>query len=192
MNPDLVLYDSRIKQFVATLDIAALEALEGITETETYPKGSLLLKAGHVCRNSFEIVTGIARKYHLHNGAETTNEIYFEHDLALSFASYALQRPSEEFIEALTDVTARVINYDSFQKAKEQYPMLRQLDLMLLEYYGIWVEDRMNQMRRYTATERYKLLLEHTPHIVKSVPLTYIASYLGISLETLSRIRSRR
>lgn len=192
MNPDLVLYDSRIQQYVATLDIAALEALESITETKTYPKGSLMLKAGQICRNSFELVSGIARKYHLHNGAEITNEIYFEHDLALSFGSYALQRPSEEYIEALTDVTARVIHYDSFQKAKEEHPMLRQLDLMLLEYYGIWVEDRMNQMRRYSATERYKQLLEHTPHIIKSVPLTYIASYLGISLETLSRIRSRR
>jgi hypothetical protein len=76
----------------------------------------------------------------LNDGKEITTELYFENDLAISFDSYTLQQPSKEFIEALTDVTVSVISYQTFQEAKKNFPKLLTLDLMLTEYYGMWVE----------------------------------------------------
>lgn len=62
---------------------------------------------------------------------------------------------------------------------------------MLAEYYAMWVEKRLFQFHTMTATERYLDILQRSPHSIQTVPLTIIASYLGISLETLSRIRAK-
>jgi hypothetical protein len=62
---------------------------------------------------------------------------------------------------------------------------------MLTEYYAIWVENRLFEFHTKSATERYKDILHKSPHIIQNIPLTIIASYLGISLETLSRIRAK-
>jgi hypothetical protein len=62
---------------------------------------------------------------------------------------------------------------------------------MMTEYYALWLEERLFQFHTLDATERYKLLLEKQPHFVQQIPLTYLASYLGVSLETLSRIRAK-
>jgi hypothetical protein len=56
----------------------------------------------------------------------------------------------------------------------------------------MWLEDRLFQFHTMDATKRYQILLENHPHIIQNIPLTFIASYLGISLETLSRIRAKK
>ena len=98
---------------------------------------------------------------------------------------------AKEFIQALTDVTVSIAHYQAFQEAKKKFPKLLELDLMLAEYYGMLVENRLFQFHTMTATERYLDILTKSPHIVQSIPLTVLASYLGISLETLSRIRAK-
>ena len=62
---------------------------------------------------------------------------------------------------------------------------------MLAEYYAMWVENRLFQFHTMTATKRYLEILTKSPHVVQTIPLTIIASYLGISLETLSRLRAK-
>jgi CRP-like cAMP-binding protein len=187
----MIPYINKIYNYIDTLDTDTLTVLNSISTVKKYNKGELLLRQSEICNRSFLLIDGIARKYYLDNGKEITTELYFEKDLAVSFDSYALQKPSREIIEALTDVTVSVINYTSFQKAKASYPKLITLDLMFVEYYAMWVENRLFQFHTLTATERYLDILNKTPHIVQTIPLTIIASYLGISLETLSRIRAK-
>lgn len=184
-------YLEKISTYVASLDAETLTALNSISSERTYKKGELLLNQNEVCSKSFLIVSGIARKYYLNNGKEVTTEIYFPEDLAVSFTSYTLHVPSTEFIEALTEVTVSVTHYQAFQDAKMKFPKLISLDLMLTEYYAMWVESRLFQFHTMTATERYLEILRKSPHVVQTIPLTIIASYLGISLETLSRIRAK-
>lgn len=168
-----------------------MAALQNISADKYYKKGDLLLRQNEICRKSFLVIKGVARKYYLNDGKEITTELYFENDLAISFDSYTLQQPSREFIEALTDVTVSITHYQAFQDAKKEFPKLLTLDLMLAEYYGMWVENRLFQFHTMTATERYLDILHKSSHIVQTIPLTIIASYLGISLETLSRIRAK-
>ncbi|TAE77056.1 MAG: Crp/Fnr family transcriptional regulator [Bacteroidetes bacterium] len=184
-------YIDKINTYIKTLDHDTLTALQSISSDKKYKKGDLLLKQHEICGKSYLLMSGIARKYYLTDGKEITTELYFENDLAVSFDSYTLQQPSREFIEALTDVTVSITHYQAFQEAKAKYPKLLALDLMLAEYYGMWVENRLFQFHTMTATERYLEILHKSPHIVQTVPLTIIASYLGISLETLSRIRAK-
>jgi hypothetical protein len=117
--------------------------------------------------------------------------LFFENDLALSFNSYCLQKPSAEFIQALTEITVSQTDFNAFEITKKQFPKLVVLDLMMTEYYAMWLEDRLFQLSTLNATQRYLKLVEDHPHIIMNIPLTYIASYLGISLETLSRIRGK-
>ena len=184
-------YIDKINDYIKSLDYETQNALQNISLNKHYKKGDLLLQQNEICSKSYLLINGIARKYYLNDGKEITTELYFENDLAISFDSYTLQQPSKEFIEALTDVTISVISYQTFQKAKKNFPKLLTLDLMLTEYYGMWVENRLFQFHTMTATQRYLDILTKSPHIIQSVPLTIIASYLGISLETLSRIRAK-
>ena len=184
-------YLDKINNYIKSLDNETMNAIQSISSDKKYKKGDLLLRQNEICRKSYLIISGIVRKYYLTDGKEITTEIYFENDLAVSFDSYTLQQPSREFIEALTDVTVSITQYQAFQDAKSKYPKLLTLDLMLAEYYGMWVEHKLFQLHTLTATERYLEILNKSPHIIQTIPLTIIASYLGISLETLSRIRAK-
>jgi CRP-like cAMP-binding protein len=185
-------YPKKIYNFIDNLDAETLLALQSITTEKQIKKGDYLLRQDEICKKSFWIEKSVARKYYLHDGKEITTELYFDNDVAVSFDSYCLQKPSKEFIQVLADTTISQTDYDAFQKAKLEYPKLAILDLMLTEHYAMWLEDRLFQLHTMDATTRYKKLLAEHAIIVQNVPLTYIASYLGISLETLSRIRAKK
>ncbi len=170
------------------------EAQKGLDELMVYKevgKESFLLAEEQVCQNCFLIEEGVARKFTYSGDKEFTTELYFKDDLAVSFESFCYQKPSTEYIQAITDLKVIQINFNSFQKLKSEFPELVQLDLVIAEYYTIWLEKRFMEFRTQSATERYRNLLTREPRFLKHLKLTIIASYLGISLETLSRIRSK-
>lgn len=182
----------KINDFITKLDVETSTALNSISIEKNFKKGDFLLRQGEVCKKSYWIIKGIARKYYLNDGKEITTELYFDDDIAVSFDSYCLQKPSREFIQTLTDATISQTDFVAFQTAKLQFPKLATLDLMMTEYYAMWLENRLFQFHTMDATSRYQRILEEHPHIVQNIPLTFIASYLGISLETLSRIRAKK
>lgn len=184
-------YLDKINTFISHLDPKTLTALQNISSIKTFKKGSFLLSMDETCKKSYVLESGIARKYYLNDGKEITTELFFKDDIAISLHSYVQQIPSREFIQAITAVSVTVTDYQAFQVLKTQYPVLMELDLMMTEYYAIWLEDRLFQFHTLTATARYVHLLQKQPQIIQYIPLTYIASYLGISLETLSRIRAK-
>ena len=183
---------AQIFDFIARLDNDSQDALDDVTTRRKFGKGEYLLRPNEICRNSFFIEKGIARKfYSTEDGREITAEFYFPNDLALSFRSYTLQTPSFEIIEALEETEATVTDYKAFQNLKTSFPKLLELDLMITEYYAIWLEERLREFHTLDATERYRKIIAEHPHFVQNVKLTFIASYLGVSLETLSRIRAK-
>lgn len=187
----MIAYLNKINAFIATLDTTTLTALQNSSQTKIFKKGSFLLSMDETCKKSYVLESGVARKYYLNDGKEITTELFFKDDIAISLHSYVQQQPSREFIQAITDVRVSVTDYKAFQMLKVQYPALMELDLLLTEYHAIWLEERLFQFHTLNATARYHLLLQKHAQIIQFVPLTYIASYLGISLETLSRIRAK-
>jgi CRP-like cAMP-binding protein len=182
----------KINDFITRLDTETLTALNTISVEKIFKKGDFLLRQDEVCKKSYWIEKGIARKFYLNEGKEITTEVYFENDIAISFNSYCLQKPSREFIQALTDTTISQTDFVAFQTAKQQFPKLAILDLMMTEYYAMWLEDRLFQFHTMDATSRYVKLIEDHPYMIQNIPLTFIAPYLGVSLETLSRIRAKK
>lgn len=184
-------YRNKIESFVDRLDEETRSALKNISKTKIYRKGDFILREDEVCRYSFTVEDGVLRKFYLNDGKEITTEFFFRDDIAVSFKSYCQQTPGKDFIQALTDTTVTQTEFTQFQKAKANFPKLVELDLLLTEYYAIWLENRLFEFHTLDATNRYVRLLNEQAHIIQSIPVTYIASYLGISLETLSRIRAK-
>ena len=102
-----------------------------------------------------------------------------------------MRKPSEVYIEALTQLDVTVIDYNKFNKVKEKHTEVMMLDKMFIEYYAVWFEQRLKMFQTEDASQRYMNLLEKEPWVVQKLPVTIIASYLNVSLETLSRIRAK-
>ncbi|WP_422860415.1 Crp/Fnr family transcriptional regulator [Flagellimonas sp. S174] len=181
----------KIEQLVASLDTKTQIFLSKIEETKSFKKGEILLNAGSVCRKSFHVRKGIVRKYHIKNGKEITTDFFFEDDIALAYTSYTFQEPSTEFIDCLTDVKVSITHREQWEAAKIKFPKLLELDLLLTEIHAGALEEDLLDLRTLTASERYEKLLAQAPELLLHIKLTHIASYLNISLETLSRIRAK-
>lgn len=184
------IYIDKITHLIENLDEDTLLSLEAVSKSKVFSKGDYLLKAESVCSKSYWVESGIIRKFYLHNDKEITTEFYFKDDLATSYDSYTLQKPSREYIQALTETIVNVTDYKDFQHIKKIHPQLKELDFLMTEYYALWLEEKVFELHTQNATQRYQTLLTKSPHIIQQVQLTQIASYLNVSLETLSRIRA--
>ncbi len=185
-------HTEKINQLINAFPPNVKNAFDLISSVKNFKKGDFLLYEEETCRKSFYLLKGIARKFYRKENKEITTELYFTGDLAISFSSYVLQQPSRESIECLTEVSVSITDYAAFQTLKQQFPKLIELDLLMTELYTVWLESRMFEFHTLNATQRYERLLQQSPHLLQQVQLTHIASYLGISLETLSRIRAKK
>lgn len=184
-------YIKRIKDLSNQLDPQIRIEMESGFYDKKVSKGHCLLRPGQVCTSHLLIRDGIARKFYKSQDKEITTEIYFHDEVAVSLDSYIMQKPAEVYIEALTDLEVTVIDYSRFLRVTKKYPEVLMLDKMFIEYYAVWFEQKLKEFQTMDASQRYLSLLEKEPRVVQSLPVTIIASYLNISLETLSRIRSK-
>jgi len=169
----------------------AQEALEKELVRHEFEKDGFLHKEGSVCRRLFFIESGCIRGFHYKEGREVTNWFGFEDSLVTSFHSFIDQQPGHEYIQAMEDTVVWAISRDILYQLYDQFPVIERLGRITCEQYYIRLEDRYVNAHFKTASERYLDLLTIYPHIIQRTPLGYVASYLGISQETLSRIRSR-
>ena len=115
-----------------------------------------------------------------------------EGDVAISIESFFLQKSSYESIQALEDTVLHYVSYKDLQTMYEEFPEFNFIGRVLTEKYYTMSEQRLFAIRMQRATERYNYLMQNLPEIIKRVPAVYIASYLGITIEYLSRIKSLR
>ena len=185
----LTLLRRRIADLLEALPLSAAEL--GLSPRH-FARGTMLLEAGAPCDRAFWLQSGVARRYIVHQGRELTLELYLADDVATSVQGYILQQPSTEWIEVLAPTQALVITHAYWAQLTQQVPQLVTLDQLMLEHYTCWLEQRYLELRTLSAAERYAQLLDREPQLLQHVALSHIASYLGVSLETLSRIRAER
>jgi CRP-like cAMP-binding protein len=158
---------------------------------EVFKKKKMLLEKGRVCRNIFFIEKGLIRCFYLLNEKEVSSWFMKEGDVIISVESFFKQVPSYESIQALEDCSVYYINYDQLMYAYMNFVEFNFVGRMLTEKYYTLCEQRLYSLRMHKAAERYNDLMQNDPEIIRRVPSKYIASYLGISLETLSRVKSK-
>ena len=126
----------------------------------------------------------------MQDGKEITTWFASENDAVTSMYSFITQKPSYETIEVLEDCILYEINYENVQLLLKKYPEFNLIGRLLTEKYYIKLEERTMSLQFQSATERYLKLLQQ-PQLLQKASLGMIASYLGISQETLSRIRKK-
>jgi CRP-like cAMP-binding protein len=131
------------------------------------------------------------RGFYTLSGKEITHWFAFENDFVTSFHSFITQEPTIENVQALEGSILWSISKERLNRLMTKHHEIESLVRKVYEKYYIRLEERYVNAQFKTATERYQQLLFENPHIIERVSLGHIASYLGISQETLSRIRNK-
>lgn len=159
-------------------------------ESETISKGDLLVQEGKTSQRSFFLAEGIVRCYILdRNGEEVTTRLFSAPDFLNDYRSFFKREASQENYEALTDLTVQTISWEQVQHCFHSLPDFREWGRMMLTMNYVSLQEHMLSFHKESAQERYENLMRKRPEIVLQVPLHIIASYLGITKYSLSRIR---
>ncbi|MDX2282776.1 MAG: Crp/Fnr family transcriptional regulator [Bacteroidia bacterium] len=176
----------------APIGEAAQADLIRMVAHESVPKGTVLLQAGQVCSRLYLLEAGMARGYYLHDGKELTSWFAFEGDVMLSMHSFTTRRPAFETIEILENSSLYSIEYEHLQYLYAHHAEISTIGRLLSEKYYVELEEHTLALQVMPAKARYERLLAQQPQVLQRAQLSHIASYLGMSQETLSRIRGKR
>lgn len=153
-------------------------------------KGHVFLEEGEISNAYYLLETGLVRVWlHNYNGDEITTEFYGDGDLLIEVSSLFQRIPSKENIVALTTGTAMKIDFDKFQELYHKIPAFNEWGRAWMSNQLFKSKQRAIDMLSRSASDRYLAILKDKPQIIKDAPLKYLASYLGITDSTLSRIR---
>ncbi len=156
-------------------------------------KNSLFLKENEISDDYFYLQNGLMRVF-LYDleGNEITTDIFTDNNIVFEITSFFNRVKSETNIQAITDCTGYRISYEELNKLFHDKPTFRDFGRAILVKEFIASKKRNYAMINQTAEQRYHHLLTSKPEIVKHVPLKYIASYIGVTDSTLSRIRKKK
>lgn len=157
-----------------------------------YKKGDLLIKEGQIAYRLYYLKKGTARTFYYHNAKDITSWIYQEDRPFTAWASYLNRQPSFENIEILEDSIIVSYTKEVMEDLYLKYPAFGAYGRKMVEQQLAFLDAYYKGYMFMTAKERYDLLLSNFPDITQRVNLGHIASLLGISQETLSRIRGKR
>jgi CRP-like cAMP-binding protein len=168
------------------------EHLLTILKTKKISKKDNLLKIGQVCNNIYFVEKGLLRCYYIKEDKEVCSWFMKEGDVIISVESFFKQTQSYEAIQALEDSTVNYISYNELQFIYKKFPEFNFIGRVLTESYYMLSEQRLFSLRMQKSAEKYLYLQQHFPEFLLRLPSRYIASYLGITEETLSRIRGKK
>jgi CRP-like cAMP-binding protein len=155
-----------------------------------FPKNHVLLCEGQTENNYWFIESGFMRSYvNNTDGDDISTNFYGHHDIVIDWSSFFLRSPTRENIHTLTECTCWQLNFDSFQQLFHGIQSFREQGRTNLVSSYFALKQQSVSMIADPAKDRYLRLVKERPHIVQNVSLKYIATYLGITDTSLSRIR---
>lgn len=185
---------SEISDAIAKFIPLTEEAVQIVTDCipiKTFKKGTVLLREGQVSRESYVVFKGLVRKYYLDDGEEKTTEFYTETEAVSSLQSYNRKEPANHYIECIEDCRLAVLTYDKEQELIKKVPGYETLCRVSIEEELGAQQERLAKFMMSIPEKRYLDLLENRPNLLQRVPQYFLASYLGVKPESLSRIRKR-
>ncbi|MBS1652195.1 MAG: Crp/Fnr family transcriptional regulator [Bacteroidetes bacterium] len=168
------------------------EALVAISKEHEYKKGTNVQDIGHTCKTIYFVKSGVVRVYYYKDAIDITESFEFENAFVARAESLFTGKPSQKAIEAIEDTTMIAIDSYRLFNLFDNHPDLERLFRKIIESSYVSTVQRIESLQFNTAEERYKSLLKASPNVLKRIPLKYIASYLGITQVSLSRIRGAK
>ena len=182
------------KTIEARTDIRAEDfavALE-LVNFKQFDKGEVITEMGKVENYVYFIIEGVTRSYFFKEDKEISLDFHFTGDFISVYESFLDRTPAGHAIEALTPLSMMRIRYENLTKLYEKAPKFEQVGRIMTEELFKKSSERVKDLLSLSATERYVKLLDAHPQYVQNIPLKYLASFLNITPESLSRIRKSK
>ena len=174
----------------STMTYDELDVLESLLVPIKYGKGEKILQEGEVCRNISYIEKGLVRQFYFKSGKEVTEHLGVDHSIFMCIESLFKEEPTRLQVEALEPTLVYALPKAKLEAAAMRNVNIQMLYRKILEESLIQSQIHADLVRFESAPNRYKRLCDLSPQVVLRAPLTYIANYLQMPPETLSRIRS--
>ncbi|WP_028399924.1 Crp/Fnr family transcriptional regulator [Ectobacillus panaciterrae] len=175
-----------------TLNEEEQQAIVEDVQIEEYKKGTILLRQGDVPTKCYFVLKGCVRQYSIdETGKEVTSNFYTEEQAISNFNHHRQDKSSAYSLTCLEDCILVVGDLDSEKDMYNKYSQLETMTRKMIEHNFGEVQDELASFIASTPEERYKALIRKRPHLVDRVPQHQLASYLGITPESLSRIKKR-
>jgi CRP-like cAMP-binding protein len=183
---------SNLVQFVSRyvdISVSDFNAILPLIDVVTLRKGDVFIDEGEVAKRIAFTNKGYLRVCYNHDGEEITRDITPLNSFATALPSFITQTPSYEIISAITDCELFVINKTDLDNLYNNYPKWERLGRRVIEDMFVEAQRRLYLFITETAEVRYRQLVEQHPDMIREVPLKYIADFLGIKIQSLSRLR---
>lgn len=168
------------------------ELLQPALIKKAFNKNEFLLKEGEVCKSLFYIDSGYCKSCYDIDGVIKNTGFFFENDIATNIRSFGSGQKSEFNIVACEPLTAVIFDKSKLFQAAEQAREIETLGRNCIRVFAAKQEEFLTLFKRCSAQERLEYLETKYPEVLQRVPLSQLASFLGVARETLSRIRKRR
>jgi len=150
-----------------------------------------VLVEGAMCKDISFVHKGVFRTFYLVDGKEVNTTFFFENEFLAEYDSFLRSRPSRYFIQSVEDAELIGISRDKLTMGYDLSKNWERFGRLMAEACYQKVTDRMESFLFMNGDQRYKMLMENEPRILKRIPLYHIASYLGLERESLSRLRRK-
>ncbi len=174
----------------STMTHDELDILESVLVPMKFAKGQQILSEGDVCKYIYWITKGLVRQYYFKNGKEMTEYMAVENSIMMSIESLFKEQASMQVIEALEPTVIYAIPKAELEAVAMRSVNIQILYRKILEESLIISQRRADMLRFESAQDRYHKLVKRNPQLVLRAPLVYIANYLQMTPETLSRVRT--
>ena len=174
-----------------TQDPEILEELTSNFTRKKYPKGTVLIEPFNNSKKIFFFEEGLSRIFYLKEGKDITHAFFKENQFYNSIESTFLGKHSPYGLELIENSKVATINYEKLEELKEKFPILEKIQNLLMVNALHYFSERLYAVQFQSAQDRYKIMMQNYPDILLRASLGHIASYLGITQQTLSVIRSK-
>jgi CRP-like cAMP-binding protein len=174
----------------STMTHDELDILESVLVPMKYAKGEKILNEGEVCQNIYWVVKGLVRQFYYKNNKEVTEYMAAENTIMMSIESLFKEMPSTQIMQAIEPTIIYAMSKTELEAVAMRSVNIQILYRKILEESLIISQVRADMLRFESAQDRYQRLVKNAPQLVLRAPLVYIASYLQMTPETLSRVRT--
>lgn len=180
-----------VSQFVQ-LSGEAREAMVEVLKPLELPKAHVLVRRHTVCNHVYFVEQGLTRTWYYKDEKDITDWFSPENTFACSILSFISRQPDRREIELLEPSRLWSLSYDDLEDLYRRYHDVERFGRLLVSMGLVQVQQRFDELHFSTASERYQNLMQTNPSLIQRAPLGMIATYLGITPETLSRIRAQK
>jgi CRP/FNR family transcriptional regulator, anaerobic regulatory protein len=184
------LFEERIKKLGTSLSKEGAVLLISILKEKSFKKGEIVLEAGEVCNEAYFITKGLMRSFHqIPDGNQKTYIISCEHNLFTEHCSFMTQKPSLDSMEALEDTDVLYFTYDDLMEVYKKSHELESVGRKISDYNFALAKNRLRSLMNDDAPKRYLKFLKTYQNLLSRIPQHIVASYLGITPQSLSRLK---